>query len=62
MAIDSYLLGSPNETSNYGPFCSVLMVNGSIRTERINQDIRFYVNYRKGQNSSADYLSRHAVS
>ena len=39
--------------------------SGSIRTERIklrHQDIRFCVNYQKGQYNPADYFSRHALS
>ena len=37
----------------------------SIRAERIklrHQDIRFCVNYQKGQHNPADYLSQHALS
>ena len=39
--------------------------SGSIRTERIKlrqQNIRFYVTYRKGQYNPADCLGRHAVN
>ena len=77
MAIDfalrrfrSYLVGSPNETviiTDHSPLVSIFngKRSGSIRTERIKlryQDIRFCVNYQKGQNNPADYLSRHALS
>ena len=77
MAIDfalrrfrSYLVGSPNETviiTDHSPLISIFngKRSGSIRTERIklrHQDIRFIVDYQKGQNNPADYLSRHAMN
>ena len=66
----SYLVGSPNETviiTDHSPLVSIFngKRSGSIRTERIklrHQDIRFCVNYQKGQNNPADYLSQHALS
>ena len=72
MAIDfalrrfrSYLVGSPNDTviiTDHSPLMNILngKRSGSIRTERIKlryQDIRFCVNYQKGQYNPADYLS-----
>ena len=70
MAIDfalrrfrSYLVGSPNETviiTDHSPLISIFNGKRSdfIRTERIkqrHQDIRFIVDYQKGQNNPADY-------
>ena len=77
MAIDfalrrfrSYLVGSPNDTviiTDHSPLMNIFngKRSGSIRTERIKlryQDIRFCVNYQKGQYIPADYLSCHALS
>ena len=74
MAIDftlrrfrSYLVGSPNQTvviTDHSPLISIFngKCSGSIRTERIklrHQDIRFIVDYQKGQNNPADYLLKH---
>ena len=38
--------------------------SGSIRTERIklrHQDVRYVLEYKKGQENFAGYLSRHAI-
>ena len=64
------MVGSPNETviiTDHSPLISIFngKRSGSIRTERIklrHQDIRFIVDYQKGQNNPADYLSRHAMN
>ena len=65
-----YLVGSPNDTviiTDHSPLMNIFngKHSGSIRTERIklrHQDIRFRVNYQKGQYNPADYLSQHALS
>ena len=65
----TYLIGSPRENvviTNHLPLLSVFSGkrNGSIRTERIklrHQDVLYVLEYRKGQENFADYLSRHAI-
>ena len=62
-----YLLGAPNDTiivTDHHPLRNVFngKRNGLIRTEHIklrHQDIRFWLQYKKGIINPADYLIRH---
>ena len=65
----TYLIGSPRENiiiNDHLPLLSVFngKRSGSIRTERIklrHQDVRYVLEYKKGQENFADHLSRHAI-
>ena len=65
----TYLIGSPRENiiiTDHLPLLSVFngKKSGSIMTERIklrHQDVRYVLEYKKGQENFADYLSRHAI-
>ena len=64
-----YLVGSPRPciiVTDHKPLLSVFngRRSGSIRSETIkmrHQNIQFIVQYRKGKENNADFLSRHAV-